>query len=66
MLLGVPGKGAAAGLGDLGRPYRRFQAGTTVDPNLGGLGEGVAKLSSLALERAGSASSWFLIHAYRG
>lgn len=33
--------------------YKRFQAGTTVDPYFGGLGEGVEKLSRLAGERAG-------------
>ncbi len=33
--------------------YRRYQAGTTVDPYFAGLGEGVEKLSRLALERAG-------------
>jgi aminoglycoside phosphotransferase (APT) family kinase protein len=35
--------------------YKRFQAGTTVDPYFGGLGEGVEELSRLARERAGLA-----------
>ncbi|MGE5408031.1 MAG: phosphotransferase family protein [Syntrophothermus sp.] len=33
--------------------YRRYQAGTTVDPYFAKLGEGVAELSRLAAERAG-------------
>jgi aminoglycoside phosphotransferase (APT) family kinase protein len=32
--------------------YRRFRSGTTADPYFAGLGEGVEKLSRLALERA--------------
>ncbi|MFN8216029.1 MAG: phosphotransferase family protein [Solirubrobacterales bacterium] len=37
--------------------YRRYQAGTTVDPYFAGLGAGVEKLGRLAAERAGLPSS---------
>jgi aminoglycoside phosphotransferase (APT) family kinase protein len=36
--------------------FRRYQAGTTVDPYFAGLGAGVEKLGRLAAERAGLSS----------